>query len=174
MLNECRARYGEVFNLQLGWCDCVFFNTPEAAKEVLDKQISGIWEPICFAGEALTSDHSFRSPRVLLVILTRCAYTSKMLQSSVTLHKVSLPMAHSYVMRDNGILPMSYTMKWRKMRRYHHRLMTPKASLAFVRSQEFEIKQLPNDSAGQKGKDSTDFYMYIRRMTFSIIPPMCR
>lgn len=72
-------------------------------------------------------------------------------------------------MRDNGILSMSYTMKWRKMRGYHHQLLTPKAALNFVPSQEFEIKQLLNDFAQEEGKDSEDFYMYIRRMTFSIM-----
>ena len=78
-------------------------------------------------------------------------------------------MAHDYVMRDNGILSMTYTPKWRKMRGYHHQLLTPKASLAFVPSQEFEIKQLLYDFSQEEGKDSTDFYMHIRRMTFSIM-----
>ena len=78
-------------------------------------------------------------------------------------------MAHDYVMRDNGILSMSYTVKWRKMRSYMHQLLTPKASLAFVPSQEFEIKQLLYDFSREEGKESTDFYMYIRRMTFSIM-----
>ena len=78
-------------------------------------------------------------------------------------------MAHDYVMGDRGILSMSYTPKWRKMRGYHHQLLTPKASLAFVPSQEFEIKQLMFDFAGEEGKNSNDFYMFIRRMTFSIM-----
>lgn len=64
---------------------------------------------------------------------------------------------------------MSYTHRWRKMRGYMHQLLTPKASAAFVPSQEFEIKQLLNDFANEEGKVSTDFYMYIRRMTFSIM-----
>ena len=66
-------------------------------------------------------------------------------------------MAHDYVMRDNGILSMSHTPKWRKMRSYMHQLLTPKASLAFVPSQEFEIKQLLNDLAAQDGKNCTEF-----------------
>lgn len=68
---------------------------------------------------------------------------------------------------------MSYTPRWRSMRSYHHQLLTPKASLAFVPSQEFEIKQLLNDFAGEEGKGSTDFYMFIRRMTFSIMMSAC-
>ena len=78
-------------------------------------------------------------------------------------------MAHNYVMRECGILSMSYTHRWRKMRGYMHQLLTPKASMAFVPSQEFEIKQLLNDLAGEEGRASTDFYMHIRRMTFSIM-----
>ena len=78
-------------------------------------------------------------------------------------------MAHDYVLRDRGILSMSYTHRWRKMRGYMHQLLTPKASMAFVPSQEFEIKQLLNDFSREEGKVSTDFYMYIRRMTFSIM-----
>ena len=78
-------------------------------------------------------------------------------------------MAHDYVLGDRGILSMSYTPKWRKMRGYMHQLLTPKASLAFVPSQEFEIKQLLDDFSREEGKNSTDFYMYIRRMTFSIM-----
>ena len=76
-------------------------------------------------------------------------------------------MAHDYVMRDCGILSMSYTHRWRKMRRYMHQLLTPKASMAFVPSQEFEIKQLLNELAGEEA--STDFYMHIRRMTFLVM-----
>ena len=90
-------------------------------------------------------------------------------QAAITSHKVPLPMAHDYVMRDCGILSMSYTHRWRKMRGYMHQLLTPKASMAFVPSQEFEIKQLLNDLASEEGKISTDFYMHIRRMTFSIM-----
>ena len=49
MLNEYRAKYGDAFKIRLGWYDWVFFNTPEAVKEVFDKQVGSIWESVCFA-----------------------------------------------------------------------------------------------------------------------------
>lgn len=49
MLNEYRARYGDAFKIRLGWYDWVFFNTPEAVKEVFDKQVCSIREWNLFA-----------------------------------------------------------------------------------------------------------------------------
>lgn len=127
MLNDYRQKYGDMFQMRLGWYDWIFFNDPRDVKEVFDRK------------------------------------------AAVTSHKVNLPMAHDYVMGDRGILSMTYSPKWRKMRGFMHQILTPKASAAFIPSQEFEIKQLLNDFAGEEGKNSTDFYMFIRRMTFSIM-----
>ncbi len=56
MLNEYRAKYGDAFKMRLGWYDWVFFNTPEAVKEVFDKQVSSYQRFIRSAREALASD----------------------------------------------------------------------------------------------------------------------
>lgn len=57
MLNEYRAKYGDAFKIRLGWYDWVFFNTPEAVKEVFDKQVRGTWESICFVEGGFSFDH---------------------------------------------------------------------------------------------------------------------
>ena len=91
-------------------------------------------------------------------------------QSGVTSAKPPLPMAQDYVLRDYGILAMTYGPKWRHLRSMMHQLLTPKASAAFIPSQEFEIKQLLSDFLGEEGKkESENFYMFVRRMTFSIM-----
>lgn len=72
ILNEYRAKYGDAFKIRLGWYDWVFFNTPEAVKEVFDKQVRGIWESICLVEAALVLIMylDLRKPlRVLLVML---------------------------------------------------------------------------------------------------------
>ena len=38
-LGEWREKYGDTFKMKLGWYNWVFFNTPEAVKEVFDKQV---------------------------------------------------------------------------------------------------------------------------------------
>ena len=50
-----------------------------------------------------------------------------------------------------------------------HQPLTPKTLALFIPSQEFEIKQLLYDFSTEEGKNSTDFYMHIRRMTFSVV-----
>lgn len=65
---------------------------------------------------------------------------------------------------------MTYSAKWRRLHYYLKQLLSPRASAAFIPSQEFEIKQLLFDLSGEAGKDSdTSFYMHIRRMTFSVV-----
>lgn len=64
---------------------------------------------------------------------------------------------------------MAYTTKWKKLHSLLKPLLTAKASAMFIPSQEFEIKQLLYDFASEEGKNSTDFYVHVRRMTFSIV-----
>lgn len=64
---------------------------------------------------------------------------------------------------------MTYNAKWKRLHAFLKQLLNAKASAAFIPSQEFEIKQLLWDLSHEAGKNSTDFYMHIRRMTFSIV-----
>ncbi|KAI9039424.1 cytochrome P450 [Aspergillus affinis] len=91
-------------------------------------------------------------------------------QAAVTSGKPHLPIAQEYCLRGHGVLPMTYSAKWKRLHYYLKQLLSPRASAAFIPSQEFEIKQLLSDLSGEAGKDSTEaFYMHIRRMTFSIV-----
>ncbi|KOC07535.1 O-methylsterigmatocystin oxidoreductase [Aspergillus flavus AF70] len=91
LLNRWAAQYGDVFKVRVGWYNWVFFNSPDAVKEV------------------------------------------------------------------------------KRLHAFLKQLLNAKASAAFIPSQEFEIKQLLADLSHEAGKNSTDFYMHIRRMTFSIV-----
>lgn len=67
---------------------------------------------------------------------------------------------------------MTYSPKWKQLHAFLKQLLNAKASAAFIPSQEFEIKQLLWDlshEANSEGRNSTDFYKHIRRMTFSIV-----
>lgn len=67
---------------------------------------------------------------------------------------------------------MTYSTKWKRLHAFLKQLLNAKASAAFIPSQEFEIKQLLWDlshEANNEGRNSTDFYRHIRRMTFSIV-----
>ncbi|GMG25069.1 unnamed protein product [Aspergillus oryzae] len=127
LLNRWAAQYGDVFKVRVGWYNWVFFNSPDAVKEVFDRQ------------------------------------------AAVTSGKPPLPIAQDYCLRGDGVLPMTYNAKWKRLHAFLKQLLSAKASAAFIPSQEFEIKQLLADLSHEAGKNSTDFYMHIRRMTFSIV-----
>lgn len=127
LLNRWAAQYGDVFKVRVGWYNWVFFNSPDAVKEVFDRQ------------------------------------------AAVTSGKPPLPIAQDYCLRGDGVLPMTYNAKWKRLHAFLKQLLNAKASAAFIPSQEFEIKQLLADLSHEAGKNSTDFYMHIRRMTFSIV-----
>ena len=38
-LREWASRYGEVFRIRVGWYDWVIINSPQAFREILDKQV---------------------------------------------------------------------------------------------------------------------------------------
>ncbi|KAK5459729.1 hypothetical protein LTS15_003858 [Exophiala xenobiotica] len=66
------------------------------------------------------------------------------------------------------ILLMPYGERWRNLRSVIHTMFTPKASLTFKPSQEFEAKQMIYDMY-QSRHDDTSFYQHVRRYTTSII-----
>ncbi|THC92452.1 hypothetical protein EYZ11_008094 [Aspergillus tanneri] len=104
----------------------------------------------------------FNSPRAVKEVFDR--------QAAVTSDKVPLPIAQEFCLRGDGVLAMTYSQKWKRLHAYLKQLLSPRASTAFIPSQEFEIKQLLSDLSREAGKNSsTDFYMHIRRMTFSIV-----
>lgn len=39
MLNDYRRKYGEIFQMRLGWYDWIFFNDPRDVKEVFDRKV---------------------------------------------------------------------------------------------------------------------------------------
>ncbi|OJJ96367.1 hypothetical protein ASPACDRAFT_54706 [Aspergillus aculeatus ATCC 16872] len=128
LLSRWRTQFGDTFKVRVGWYNWVFFNSPDAVKEVFDRQ------------------------------------------AAVTSGKPPLPIAQEYCLRGDGILPMTYSTKWKRLHALLKQLLNAKASAAFIPSQEFEIKQLLWDLSASAGKpSSTDFYMHIRRMTFSIV-----
>lgn len=63
---------------------------------------------------------------------------------------------------------MAYGPKWRTYRTIMHQLLSPKMTLTFVPSQEFEVKQflyeLLYDNASLH-----NFYNHVRRLSFSIV-----
>ncbi|KAF4289280.1 hypothetical protein KXX33_003362 [Aspergillus fumigatus] len=127
LLNSWANQFGDTFKVRVGWYNWVFFNHPDAVKEVFDRQ------------------------------------------AAVTSGKPPLPIAQEYCLRGDGVLPMTYNAKWKRLHAFLKQLLNAKASAAFIPSQEFEIKQLLWDLSHEAGKNSTDFYMHIRRMTFSIV-----
>jgi hypothetical protein len=63
---------------------------------------------------------------------------------------------------------MPYGPKWRSHRTIMHQLLSPKATLNFVPSQEFEVKQFLYQLAFQNA-DQGSFYQHVRRLSFSIV-----
>lgn len=109
-------------------------------------------------------------PVPLFLLLASVFSLEIYIQAAVTSGKPHLPIAQEYCLRGHGVLPMTYSAKWRRLHYYLKQLLSPRASAAFIPSQEFEIKQLLFDLSGEAGKDSdTSFYMHIRRMTFSVV-----
>lgn len=63
---------------------------------------------------------------------------------------------------------MSYGSQWRAHRPVIHRLLSPKPTLEFVPSQEFEVKHFIYQLA-LKNKDQAAFFKHVRRMSFSVV-----
>jgi hypothetical protein len=40
LLNSWAAKYGDTFKVRVGWYDWVFFNHPDAVKQVFDRQVN--------------------------------------------------------------------------------------------------------------------------------------
>lgn len=63
---------------------------------------------------------------------------------------------------------MPYGPKWRAYRTIVHQLLSPKMTLTFIPSQEFEFKQFMYELACDNS-DERSFYHHIRRLSYSII-----
>lgn len=66
------------------------------------------------------------------------------------------------------MLTMPYGPKWRAFRTIVHQLLSPKLTLTFVPTQEFETRQLMYELAHNNNKER-EFYNHVRRLSFSII-----
>jgi len=89
-------------------------------------------------------------------------------QSTITSSRVPMPVASDLVSDDKRILLMGYSPRWRKLRTIAHKLLTPRISIRFKPSQEFEAKQLVHDIL-RDAADQKSFYMHVRRYTTSVI-----
>ncbi|KAF2152838.1 cytochrome P450 [Myriangium duriaei CBS 260.36] len=63
---------------------------------------------------------------------------------------------------------MAYGPKWRAHRTIMRRLLSPKATLSFIPSQEFEVKQFLHKLAFDNA-DEGAFHQHVRRVSFSIV-----
>jgi cytochrome P450 len=89
-------------------------------------------------------------------------------RSAITSARPPMPVASSVVSDDKRILLLGYTAKWRKLRTIAHKLLTPKISMRFKPSQDFEAKQMVHDIL-RDSADQESFYMHVRRYTTSVI-----
>jgi len=126
VFRQWAREYGEVFKVRIGWYDWVVVNSPEAFREIFDKQ------------------------------------------SISTSSKIPAPIGHDLVTGNLRMFTMSYGPKWRAHRTIMHQLLAPKATLSFVPSQEFEVKQFIYQLAFEND-DYGAFYQHVRRLSFSIV-----
>lgn len=157
LFREWALEYGEVFKLRVGWYNWVVINSPEAFKEILDKQVSA-----CLSRQSSQTllkkftNHNLNSG-------LHCKY-----QSISTSSKTPSPIGNDLVAGNMRMFTMPYGPKWRTYRALTHQLLSPKMTLTFVPSQEFEVKQFLYELACNNSNLS-DFYQHVRRLSFSII-----
>lgn len=143
-LREWAQEYGEVYKIRIGWYHWVVLNSPEAIKEILDRQVSG-YRP---GSTSLRTDNF-------------------VLQSVSCSSKMPAPMGE-LVVGGMRMLTMPYGPKWRAYRTLVHGLLTPQMVQTFVPVQALEIKQLMYDLANNNFGDAA-FYGHLRRALFSIM-----
>ncbi|KAK9784462.1 putative O-methylsterigmatocystin oxidoreductase [Seiridium cardinale] len=109
---EWSAQYGELFKVQMGLQNWVFLNTPEAVRDILDRQSAAT------SGRPVHAQSECLDPLQLGVNSICNGPTDFFFATAIS------------------------TPRWRKLRAMVHKLLTPKASEVFKPSQEFETKQL--------------------------------
>ncbi|KAL1980530.1 hypothetical protein VTN96DRAFT_3975 [Rasamsonia emersonii] len=126
VFRQWALEYGEVFKMRVGWYNWVVINSPEAFKEILDRQ-----------------SHSTSS-------------------------KIPAPIGHDVATGNMRLFTMPYGPKWRSHRTIMHQLLSPKMTLTFVPTQEFEAKQFLYQLAFDNA-DQAKWAQHVRRLSFSIV-----
>lgn len=132
--------------MRVGWYNWVVINSPEAFKEILDRQVSCDPSRSGSAGR-LTGESN---------------------QSHSTSSKIPAPIGHDLVTGNMRLFTMPYGPKWRSHRTIMHQLLSPKMTLTFVPTQEFEAKQFLYQLAFDNA-DQAKWAQHVRRLSFSIV-----
>lgn len=74
-MHKWGLEYGEVFKLRVGWYNWVVLNSPEAMKEIMDKQVG--YAPGIYRSQSCSSSHDIVDPHVFqgpCPLSARCCY----------------------------------------------------------------------------------------------------